>query len=193
VEDNPVKDPTYSETEFDYDFDLPADGGTARVTFNENFFTQVSEIEDADDWVKLEDYNVMDLERIVDETTGNVELEAGSNYLVLNLKYDAIDYETAESDEREATITLKTDSKQKITLHIRQGHPCDDTYFYPEFPYSDGSLVVLSYYKGSDGADDPLIPNDEQKIFLADWENVKYVTLYYQHGSPPSRYPHRGI
>ena len=101
---------------------------------------------------------------------------------MLNLKYDAIDYETAESDEREATITLKTESGQSITLHIQQGQPYDDTYF-PEYPYGDGSLLVLPYYKGSDGADNPFIPNEEQKKFLTDWENVKNVTLYYNHGA----------
>ena len=179
TEDNPVT----TDTEFDYDFDLPSDGGSARVALNENFFTKISAVEDADDWVKLVDYDFTTLEDIVDEETGLTVLPAGSNYLVLNLKYDAIDYEIAESDEREATITLKTESGQSITLHIRQGHPYDDTYFYPEYPYGDGSLLVLPYYKGSDGADDPFTPNEEQKKFLTDWENVKNVTLYYDHGA----------
>ena len=183
VEDNPTDNPQPVDTEFDYDFDLSTDGGTVRVALNENFFTKISAVEDADDWVKLVDYDFTTLEDIVDEETGLTVLPAGSNYLVLNLKYDAIDYETAESDEREATITLKTESGQSITLHIRQGHPYDDTYFYPEYPYGDGSLLVLPYYKGSDGADDPFIPNEEQKKFLTDWENVKNVTLYYNHGA----------
>ncbi len=180
VEDNPTDNPQPVDTEFDYDFDLSTDGGTARVTFNEAFFTKISAVEDADDWVKLEDYDFMSLEEIVNEATGKTVLPAGNNYLVLNLKYDAIDYETSESDEREATITLKTESGQTITLRIRQGHPYDSTYFCPEFPYGDGSMLVLAYYIGSED-NEPFIPNEEQKKFLTDWENVKNVTLYYNH------------
>lgn len=177
--DNPVipDSPTQFDADFSYEFDLPNDKGTVKIAFADPINTNIKNIGDREDWLSLTSCEVKDLNEVYDD--GNLMLNAGK-YLVVTLKYDQMDYESSGSDERDSYVYLMTKAGNTITIHVRQGHPQDETYNYPEYQTSEGWMLLLREYKGG-SEETSREPNDEQKQFLTDWENMKEVTIYYSY------------
>ena len=177
--DNPVipDSPTQFDADFSYEFDLPNDKGTVKIAFADPINTNIKNIGDREDWLSLTSCEVKDLNEVYDD--GSLMLNAGK-YLVVTLKYDQMDYESSGSDERDSYVYLMTKAGNTITIHVRQGHPQDETYNYPEYQTSEGWMLLLREYKGG-SEETSREPNDEQKQFLTDWENMKEVTIYYSY------------
>ena len=167
--------PKQFDADFSYGFDLPNSKGTVMITFTDPINTKIQSIEEKEDWIDILSCDLKNLEEIRED--GKLILEAG-NYLVVTLNYDQLDYDVSKSDERDSYIYLNTVSGNKIAIHVRQGHPQDKSYNYPEYQTSEGWMLVLTENKG-DADETTREPNDEQKRFLTDWENMKEVTIYY--------------